>query len=99
VWRGASPIVVQGALEFMLSVCDGAEAKDGQGFNKPDSAVVSWLVPGVQAKTEFAVASAAAILRRYPRQLREHFPALFADCIGDVPLPVLRSKALLADDE
>lgn len=69
--------IVQAAMSFMLSVCDGAREKDDEGFNAPDSAVARWLAPGVSAGHEHAVASMVVILRHYPRQLREQFPALF----------------------
>lgn len=68
---------VQAALNYMLSICDGARAKDAQGFNAPDSAVARWLAPGVAAGSECAVASMAAILRNYPRQLCNEYPELF----------------------
>jgi hypothetical protein len=68
---------VQEALAFMLSVCDGAREKDDVGFNAPHSAVARWLAPGVQAGSEYAVASAALILKYYPRQLKGCFPEIF----------------------
>lgn len=74
--------VVRDATAYMLSVCDGAATKDNEGFNKPDGAVMRWLAPGVMAGSEYAVASAAVILRHYPRQLAVDFPALF---MNDTP--------------
>jgi hypothetical protein len=71
--------VVAEALDYMLSVCDGAATKDDQGFNKPDGCVARWLAPGVRKGSKYAVASAAAILRKYPRQLAEAFPSLFIE--------------------
>lgn len=71
--------VVQEALSYMLSVCDGAQAKDNEGFNKPHGCVARWLAPGVYVGSEHAVRSAAAILRHYPRQLAGDFPALFSE--------------------
>jgi hypothetical protein len=69
--------IVREAIHYMLSVCDGAEEKDYQGFNKPDAAVAGWLAAGVDAGLEYATASAAAMLRRYPRQLADRWPELF----------------------
>ena len=71
--------VIQAALADMLSRCDGAVQKDGEGFNAPDSAVIRWLAPAVRAGLPNATLSAAAILRHYPGQLAEGFPELFAD--------------------
>jgi hypothetical protein len=69
--------VVRDALAYMLARCDGAVEKDDEGFNKPDGCVARWLCPGVAAGSQYAVASMAVILRHYPRQLAEVFPALF----------------------
>lgn len=77
IYTNAPARVVREALAFMLSVCDGAREKDNEGFNAPHSAVVRWLAPAVDAGTKYAVATAAAILRHYPRQLRERWPELF----------------------
>lgn len=71
--------VVRDALAYMLARCDGAVEKDDEGFNKPDGCVARWLAPGVVAGLPHAVASMAAILRHYPRQLANAFPALFAE--------------------
>jgi hypothetical protein len=73
----APKAVVQEAFAFMQSVCDGAEMRDGEGFNKPDSCVAQWLAPGVAAGSKYATAAAASILRHYPRQLAERWPELF----------------------
>ena len=76
--RGVDPATVAGALDFMLARCDGAVTRDGEGFNRPDGCVARWLAPGVHAGSEYALASAAAILRHYPQQLATQWPALFA---------------------
>lgn len=70
--------VIRDAMRYMLSVCDGAHEKDDEGFNKPDGCVARWLAPGVFAGSDYATASAAAILRHYPRQLAGQFPELFS---------------------
>lgn len=67
---------VRGAIDFLASVCDGAQVKDGAGFNKIDAARGRWLaVAGMD--TDDAMITGLEIARRYPRQLREMFPALF----------------------
>ena len=75
--HGVDKRVVAAALDYMLSVCDGAREKDNQGFNQPDSCVARWLAPGVHKGSPIAVASATAILRHYPRQLESEYPTLF----------------------
>jgi hypothetical protein len=51
----------------MASVCDGAIAKDFQGFNKPDTMRGHLLaLAGLQAENELRAAE--YILLRYPRQ-------------------------------
>jgi hypothetical protein len=79
VYLDAPAAVVREALRYMLSVCDGAREKDNEGFNKPHGCVARWLAPAVEAGTKYAVGTAAAILRHYPRQLRERWPELFTD--------------------
>ena len=74
--------VIRDALAFMLAVCDGAIEKDDEGFNRPDGCVARWLVPGVAEGLPHALASVAVLLRHYPRQLAERFPALFADDVA-----------------
>lgn len=55
------------AVRFLAERCDGAEARDGAGFNKPDAAIGNWLsltkmvdLPSLQL--------AWAITRKYARQ-------------------------------
>lgn len=67
---------VRRAFEHMLSVCDGAFSKDGQGFNKPDAAVAKFLsLTGLETETE--IRAAERMLSRYHRQLSGEFPGLF----------------------
>jgi superfamily II DNA or RNA helicase len=71
--------VVRNALAYMLVRCDGAVDKEDEGFNRPDGCVARWLAPAVAEGLPYAVASMAALLRHYPRQLQESFPTLFTD--------------------
>lgn len=77
LYKDAPTADVRDALRHMLSVCDGAEQRDSEGFNKPDAVVAGWLAPGVEAGCETATWSAGALLRRYPRQLAAKWPSLF----------------------
>jgi hypothetical protein len=71
------------AMGYMLSVCDGAQARDDMGFNKPDSCLARIL-----ARTEFETDSEwramDRILTRYHRQLSSRFPVLFGKRRGKV---------------
>jgi SWI/SNF-related matrix-associated actin-dependent regulator 1 of chromatin subfamily A len=67
---------IKGALDAMLAVCDGAVARDGEGFSKPHVFLSRWL-ERAGLDTEAAQRAALALLRRYPRQLRGRFPALW----------------------
>ena len=70
--------VVRESFKFMLSVCDGAHSKDGQGFNKPDAVVAHWLLTaGLETPKE--VEAAYYMLVRYHRQLSGSYPVLFAE--------------------
>jgi SWI/SNF-related matrix-associated actin-dependent regulator 1 of chromatin subfamily A len=65
------------AFSFMKSVCDGAQAKDGQGFSKPDVYRTAFLAEWMATGEETAFRAAAMILCRYRRQLSKQFPILF----------------------
>lgn len=67
---------VRAAHRFMLSVCDGAHARDGQGFNKPDAVIAHCLLTaGLETQKE--VEAAYYMLVRYHRQLSDSYPVLF----------------------
>lgn len=67
---------VRRAFDHMLGVCDGALARDGQGFNKPDAFVAHCLLTaGLETRTELE--AGYAMLSRYHRQLSGQFPVLF----------------------
>jgi SWI/SNF-related matrix-associated actin-dependent regulator 1 of chromatin subfamily A len=67
---------VKKAHHYMLSICDGAKAKDDQGFNKPDAVVAHYMgYTGLETKDE--VRTIERILSRYHRQLHKKYPILF----------------------
>jgi hypothetical protein len=69
---------VRAAFGYMLGVCDGANQRDGHGFNKPDAAVAHWLLTaGLETAQELE--AGFLILSRYRRQLSERFPLLFGN--------------------
>lgn len=69
-------VAVKDAFKYMLSVCDGAHSKDGQGFSKPDAGVARYLVwAGLETQTELE--AAYYMLTRYHRQLSDKWPSLF----------------------
>jgi hypothetical protein len=67
---------LKGAYEYMISVCDGAVAKDGQGFNKPDAAISRFLM-AYDLDTDDACRALEGLLFKYKRQLKSDFPILF----------------------
>lgn len=84
-------VAVKDAFKYMLSVCDGAHAKDGQGFNKPDAGVARYLVwAGLENQTELE--AAYYMLTRYHRQLSDKWPALFFAAEGDQEEIVRQAK-------
>lgn len=69
-------LAVKDSFKYMLSVCDGAHSKDGQGFSKPDAGVARYLVvAGLETQTELE--AAYYMLTRYHRQLSDKWPQLF----------------------
>lgn len=71
--------VVRG-LEYMLSVCDGAESLDGQGFGKSDAMMAHCILPCIVATDEGKLA-AWMVLQKYHRQLKNREPLLFGDAV------------------
>jgi len=76
---------VREALAYMLSVCDGAEKRDAQGFGKVDAAIsrllADYVFDDADAPAEVvddAYRAAERMLSRYHRQLGQHCPTLFA---------------------
>lgn len=74
-------MAIDGAFAFLLSVCDGAEAKDGQGWNKPDSIIARYVLAG-KMKTDEDYEIGFAMCSRYSRQLLGRFPILFKEVTG-----------------
>jgi hypothetical protein len=70
---------IQSAWSHMLSVCDGAEERDGQGFAAGDVGISRWLAASVACGTPHALDLAWSTLRKYPRQVAGRWPALFAN--------------------
>ena len=68
--------ILESAIDFMLGRCDGAIMKDGQGFNKPDAAIMHWAGVDI-CGSENGKALAWSILRHYPRQLKDRYPEIF----------------------
>jgi SWI/SNF-related matrix-associated actin-dependent regulator of chromatin subfamily A-like protein 1 len=66
---------IREAFQFMISVCDGAIAKDAQGFNAPDACLAHWM--DVSLPNEGDVESAYHLLLGYRRQCSKLFPAVF----------------------
>ena len=67
---------VRQAFRFMLGVCDGANQRDGQGFNKPDAVVAHCLLTA-GLETDQELEAGFMILSRYHRQLKDRFPLIF----------------------
>lgn len=67
---------VRESFKYMLSVCDGAQALDDVGFNKPDASVAHWLL-SAGLETDQEVEAAYFMLTRYHRQLGQKHPILF----------------------
>ena len=64
------------ALHHMLSVCDGAFLRDGEGFNKPD-AFLSRFLYTAGFEQDVVKETTYLMLRRYSRQLRDTYPLLW----------------------
>jgi len=67
---------VRRAFAHMLSVCDGAEMRDGQGFNKPDAFVAHVLLTA-GLETDQELEAGYLMCSRYHRQLKSREPLLF----------------------
>lgn len=64
------------ALDHMLSVCDGAFLRDGEGFNKPDAFLSRFLFTA-GFDQQIVKETLYLMLRRYSRQLRDTYPLLW----------------------
>lgn len=66
------------ALGFMAGRCDGAQRKDGQGFNKPDAVIGHWLYQtGLDDSDEVSFRVLERMLVRYKRQLKGRFEGIW----------------------
>lgn len=66
------------ALDYMVSRCDGAYTKDGQGFNRPDAAIGHWIFnTGLRDDDDMAFRVLERILVRYRRQLKDQFEVIW----------------------
>jgi len=59
------------AFDWMIARCDGAETRDGAGFNKPDAAVMHWIDMAGGFVSDETYRLVEMTLRLYVRQLRE----------------------------
>ena len=69
------PVILE-AFYYMLSICDGAQERDGMGFNKPDANIARLLMM-VGLDTDDKLRIAERMLSRYKRQLHANYPGLF----------------------
>ena len=69
--------VLRNALDYMISVCDGAEKRDGQGFNKPDAFISRWIGMCLRDEDEVSYRVLERILVRYRRQLKGKFEEIW----------------------
>lgn len=67
---------IRGAYEHMLSVCDGAVERDGQGFSKPDVAIARILM-AYDLDDDNAARALERMLSRYHRQLSGKWPQIW----------------------
>ena len=66
------------AVAYMQSVCDGAFAKDDQGFNAPDAAIMHTITTSqLLSKDEDLLRFVWWTLRKYKGQCEARFPSLF----------------------
>ena len=58
------------SLSYLAGVCDGAQTKDGQGFNKADTAIGNWLaLTGLTEDIEYTLLD--NMLQKYKKQLEK----------------------------
>jgi len=65
------------ALDYMISVCDGAETRDGVGFSKPDAGIARWIGHALNGSDDVAYRVLERILVRYRRQLGNKFEEIW----------------------
>jgi SWI/SNF-related matrix-associated actin-dependent regulator 1 of chromatin subfamily A len=69
--------MLRDALEYMISVCDGAETRDQMGFNKPDAFMSRWIGMCLREEDEVSYRVLERILVRYRRQLKGRFEEIW----------------------
>lgn len=69
--------MLRDALDYMISVCDGAETRDMQGFNKPDAFIARWVGCCLREEDEVSYRVLERILVRYRRQLKGKFEEIW----------------------
>jgi SWI/SNF-related matrix-associated actin-dependent regulator 1 of chromatin subfamily A len=69
--------MLRDALDYMISVCDGAETRDGMGFSKPDAHIARWVGHCLREEDEVSYRVLERILVRYRRQLKSRFEEIW----------------------
>lgn len=80
--------------KMLLSVCDGAHAKDGAGYNKPDSDFVNSVFRQSYAPTEKQIVAIYKILQKYKTQLTDMNIDYDA-----IPVPTINPVSMKEDGE
>jgi SWI/SNF-related matrix-associated actin-dependent regulator 1 of chromatin subfamily A len=74
--------MLRGALDYMISVCDGAETRDSMGFNKPDAFIARWVGMCLREEDDVSYRVLERILVRYRRQLKGKFAEIWKPALG-----------------
>jgi hypothetical protein len=69
--------MLRAALDYMISICDGAEKRDSMGFNKPDAFIARWVGHCLRDEDEVSYRVLERILVRYRRQLKGKFEEIW----------------------
>jgi hypothetical protein len=69
--------MLRSALEYMISVCDGAQMRDSMGFNKPDAFIARWVGMCLREEDDVSYRVLERILVRYRRQLKGKFEEIW----------------------
>jgi hypothetical protein len=69
--------MLRSALEYMISICDGAEMRDSMGFNKPDAFIARWVGRCLREEDDVSYRVLERILVRYRRQLKGKFEEIW----------------------
>ena len=74
---------LRSAMDYMLSVCDGAATVDFLGFSAAHATLARDVAGDLAQGRKEAFTCAVRLLRHYPRQVRGIAPALFAGEVHD----------------